>query len=825
MTERRTFFADVLLPLSVEGYFTYRIPHEMVEEVAPGKRVVVQFGRQKIYTALVRRVHENIPQGYTPKYILAVIDPHPLIQEEHFRFWEWLASYYMCTAGEVMNAALPAALRLASETRIVLNPSFNRDYNQLSEKEALVAEACELHNEITLNEAGRISGLANPIALVKRLIDKGVVLIYEELENRFTPREVTMLSISPEFQNEHKLNAVFNHLEKKAPRQSDALMVFLSLTGGEGSISRSKLTKALKGNSAGLEGLLKKNILQAEKRIISRFEDEVQEEPSTVNLSPLQEETLVNIHKQLEEKQTLLLHGVTSSGKTEIYIRLMQEVVASGGQVLYLLPEIALTGQIIRRLKKYFGEKVGVYHSRYNERERAEVWNRVSAQPLFDFERFSIVAGARSALFLPFSQLRLIIVDEEHDSSFYQMSPAPRYHARDAAIYLAHLTGARVILGSATPSLESYNNAQNGKYGFVALKTRFGDIQLPKIELINLATERKENRLKSIFSERLLQLTTEALNNNEQVIMFQNRRGYAPRIECNKCYWIPSCRHCDVSMVYHLSSNLLKCHYCGYSTPVPSECPVCHNTGLQMKSFGTERIEDELAIFFPEAHIARLDLDAVKNKNAHDHIIRQFEDREIDILVGTQMVTKGLDFDHVSVVGILHADSLLAHPDFRAFERAYQLMAQVSGRAGRRNKQGTVIIQANNPEHPAIRYVVDNDYEGMYMHQMNERRKYNYPPYSRLILIEMKHPEKEIVEKASEELGKLLKTELKDKVLGPEAPPVSRIRGQYIRQIMLKLDKSGNMAQIKTFIKETLKGVMKNKAYARVQTTLFVDPA
>lgn len=499
MNERRTFFADVLLPLAVEGYFTYRIPHEMAEEVEVGKRVVVQFGRQKIYTALVRRIHENIPEGYTPKYVLAVVDPFPLVQELHFRFWEWMAAYYMCTPGEVMNAALPAALRLASETRIVLNPSYNRDYNQLSDKEALVAEACELHNEITLTEAGRISGLANPVNLVKRLIDKGVVLVHEELENRYAPREVTLLSLHPDFKREKKLHELFDKLEKKAPRQSEALMVFLSLTAGEQSLSKQRLTKALRGNAAGIDALLKKNILIAEKRFISRFEGEWDKEIETVKLTFRQVEVYQSIIHQLKEKQTVLLHGVTSSGKTEIYIRLMREFTEAGGQVLYLLPEIALTAQIIRRLRKYFGQKVGVYHSRYNEKERAEVWNRVSDNPLFGLENYSIVAGARSALFLPFSRLSLIIVDEEHDSSYYQSHPAPRYQARDAAIYLASQCGAKVVLGSATPSLESYSNARSGKFGFTALMNRFGDILMPKIEIINLALERKENRLKSIF--------------------------------------------------------------------------------------------------------------------------------------------------------------------------------------------------------------------------------------------------------------------------------------------------------------------------------------
>ena len=824
LMERVTYFADVAIPLAVEGYFTYRVPHDLAGRVKPGIRVVVQFGKKKIYTGLVRKVHTEVPSGYTPKYILSLLDPDPMITEIHFRFWEWIADYYMCSVGEVMSAALPAAFKLASETRLALHPGFRHETTRLSDKEFLVAEACELHTRITLAEVSAIVEMASVVPLIKSLIEKEVVVLEEELEERYKPRTVVYIRLNPEWNSDDRLNALFDTLEKKAPRQSEALMMYLSLSPGREEIARPKILAALNQNASGLEGLLKKSILIAREKVVSRLGELYEGPLLKVSLSPAQEEAFQAIRSHFENLPAVLLHGITSSGKTEIYIRLIEETLRNGGQILYLLPEIALTAQIINRLRRYFGEEIAVYHSKFNENERAEVWNRVSGHPLYHLKRFNLVVGARSALFLPFENLRLIIVDEEHDPSFRQAQPAPRYQARDAALFLAALTGAKTLLGTATPSLESYYNAQTGKFGWVTLNQRYGEVKLPQICIADIGEEHREKRMKSMFSELLLDEIGMAVQKGGQVILFQNRRGYAPRLECGKCHWIPQCRNCDVSLVYHKEFHQLKCHYCGWSSPVPSACPVCNHTGILMKSFGTEKIEDELSIFFPDAKVARLDLDAIRTRNAHIDLIRKFEDKEIDILVGTQMVTKGLDFGNVSLVGILNADSMLAFPDFRAFERGFQLMAQVSGRAGRKHPQGKVIIQTSNPLHPAIQFVTQNDYEGMYQSQIRERSRYHYPPFCRLVMIECKHTEAEVLGKATQILAGWLRKELKDKVLGPEPPLIPRIRGLYILQLLVKLERDQHLGKQKRFIRSCAEKLLQEKAFRQLRIQFHVDP-
>lgn len=822
--ERITYFADVLLPVAVEGYFTYRVPNDQAGSVKPGYRVVVQFGKQKVYTGLVRRVHTTIPVGYTPKYILSVLDPAPLIEESHFVFWEWMAAYYVCTVGEVMNAALPAAFKLASETRIALHPGFNGDYSSLNDKEMLVAEACEIQKQITLADVARIVETVKIIPLIKSLIDKQVVVPEEELNDRYQPKKTTYLSLHPDYRDDDALNRLFDVIEKKAPRQSDALMLFISLTANQPEIARSRLLAAFQAGASAIDSLIKKNILIATERTTSRYGELYAGPLKQVSLSASQEEAYKEISRLHNEKQVVLLHGVTSSGKTEIYIRLIREVLDQEGQVLYLLPEIALTGQIINRLRQYFGDGVAVYHSRHNDKERAEIWNRVSTHPLYGLRKINLVVGARSGLFLPFSNLRLIIVDEEHDTSFRQANPAPRYNARDSAIYLASLTGAKIILGTATPSIESYANAKSGKYGLVQITSRFGEAEMPVIKVADMKAGSGGNPKKSMFTDELLEGIGAALNDRSQVILFQNRRGYAPRLECDKCQWVPVCRNCDISLVYHKNLNQLKCHYCGWSVQIPPACPVCRHTGLQMKSFGTEKVEDELGIFFPQARIARLDLDAIRAKNAHLDIIRRFEERDIDILVGTQMVTKGLDFAHVSLVGVLNADHMLAWPDFRAFERSYQLMAQVSGRAGRSKTRGNVIIQTRNPDHPAIQFVIKHDYEGMFNQQLNERQRYHYPPYSRLILIELKHADAEVVKAAAQAMGKNLRNAWPQNVLGPEQPLVSRIRGLFIRQILIKFARPQSLGPGKEFIRQSITAIHETKEYRQVKIAVHVDP-
>lgn len=825
MEERTTYFADILLPLAVEGYFTYRIPNDLVKDIKLGMRVVVQFGKQKFYTGLVRHIHQNIPKDYMPKYVLSIVDPYPLVNEVHFQFWEWIASYYMATVGEVMNVALPSSLKLASETHLALHPDFDKDYNSLSDKEMMVAEACEIQKKITLADVARITDMSSVVGLVKKLIDKKVIILEEELQNRFQPKTRVYLSLHPDYKdNDEKLNKIFNELEKRAPRQSEALLMFLSMTHDKVEVSRNSLQAMANIGPSPIDGLIKKGILVSKEHVVSRLGELHKGETQEVSLTPLQHGVYESIRKQWSEKPTVLLHGITSSGKTEIYIKLATEVIQQGGQVLYLLPEIALTAQIVNRLRRFFGEDVAVYHSKFNENERAEIWNRVTENSLYDLKPFKLVVGTRSALFLPFSNLKLIIVDEEHDASFRQAQPAPRYNARDAAIYLAGLYQAHTILGSATPSLESYFNAQSGKYGFAQILTRYSDIMLPEIIVADLREEKNKGASKSLFSQTLLKLISEALSQKEQVILFQNRRGYAPRIECDKCNWIPLCKNCDVSMVYHKEYHQLRCHYCGYSAPLPSECPVCHNTALFLRGFGTEKIEDELSIYYPNARIARFDLDSVRNKNAHVDLLQRFEDRDIDILVGTQMVTKGLDFDHVSLVGILNADNMLAYPDFRAFERGYQLMAQVAGRAGRKNKRGKVVIQTYNPQHPAIQFVVENDYAGMAKQQLSERAHYHYPPFTRLIMIELKHADQKNLFEGANYLARLLRVELGKKVLGPEQPVISRVKGLFIYHILIKLDRNHLLNTYKEFIHRTARQFQNEKEFRRIIVQLHVDP-
>jgi primosomal protein N' (replication factor Y) len=748
-----------------------------------------------------------------------------MIDELQFSFWEWMASYYMCTYGEVMNAALPSALKLASESRIVKHPDFMGDYSGLNEREQLIAEAVEIQKVITLTDAARIIDQVKVIPLIKTLIDKKVVLLEEELEERYRPKIETIVELGPDYQNEANLHALFELLEKKAPRQSDVLMAYLSLLGRKKLITKTLLLKEAKAASAVLDAMIKKAYFLASEKVVSRF-GELDDVPMPeITLSDEQDLALSSIRQQFLLKQVILLHGVTSSGKTEVYIRLIQEVVARGGQVLYLLPEIALTTQIVSRLRKYFGNACAVFHSKFNEQERTEIWKRVALSSSDELSGFNLVLGARSSVFLPFTNLQLIIVDEEHDASFKQYDPAPRYNARDSAVYLAHLCNAKVLLGSATPSVESMYNARAGKYGLAHLKIRHGGMLMPRIVVADVREEQRNRTMKSHFTSVLFQHIQTALANREQVILFQNRRGYAPRLECSKCNWIPECKNCDVTLVYHKNINQLKCHYCGYGMPIPHQCPVCANPLLEMKGFGTEKVEDELAVLFPDAAIARMDLDSTRSKTGHQQLITDFEEQKTQILVGTQMVTKGLDFDNVSVVGILNADNMISFPDFRAFERSYQMMAQVSGRAGRKNKQGIVIVQTSRIDHPVIRYVVYNDYDAMFTDQLNERNNYRYPPFVRLTLFNVKHRDYQLTNQAADTLANELKILFPKGVLGPEFPLVSRIKGLFIKQVVLKLERAYNLPQAKEQIKQVIQAIHKTEIFKQVRIVVDVDPS
>ena len=829
-----TYFADVILPLHIHGTYTYRVPQEYNDAIRVGQRVVVQFGPKRLYSAVVRRIHEQAPH-YRVKYIMAILDAEPLVSESLFRFWEWIADYYMCYVGDVMAIALPSAFRLASESSVCIHPDFSGELSNLTDNEMRVVRLLTDHPVMTVDDISRAIGVQKMMPLLNTMIEREIIVMDEELRERFTPRKSAYIALAEDYAEQARLKALFDSLEKKksTQKQVDLLLKFMQMSQmGKQSVPRRQLLNTTDGqpvSESALKTLIRNGVLRQEEKTESRLEEaDAVLSPESIQLNDEQQaafDYLCNC-----EKPVSLLHGVTSSGKTEVYIKLIHEVIKQGKQVLFLLPEIALTAQIINRLRKYFGNRVGVYHSRFSSSQRAEVWS--GTMEADEGRRLQVLLGARSALFLPFRNLGLVIVDEEHDGSFKQHDPAPRYHGRDAAIYLAHLWGAQTVLGSATPSLESYFNAQQGKYGLCEMKKRYGGLRLPEVMCADMKEE--SNRIRREvgaqaagavhFSKFLLDHIQEALDRHEQVILFQNRRGFSLRIECDDCHWTPHCQHCDVSLVYHKATNSMRCHYCGYSIPLPTECPACHGHHLTMKGFGTERIEDDLSILFPDAKVARMDLDSTAQKNRYMEIINDFQDRRIDILVGTQMVTKGLDFDNVSVVGIVSADNLIYFPDFRAFERAFQQMTQVSGRAGRHGHQGKVIIQTYNPYHQAIRNVIDNDYQEMYRSQINERRVFRYPPFYRLIDITLKHRESETLNDAAARYAAGLREVFGTRVIGPEYPSVSRIRGLYIKKIMLRFERSEAIAEAKKIILDLADRLKTDKRLSSLQIHFDVDP-
>lgn len=831
--ERETWFADVLLPLPLPGTFTYRVPFELNGTLQKGCRVVVQFGRQKFYTALVYRLHQVAPSTPQVKYILAVVDDRPIVNEKQFALWEWIASYYLCKPGEVMNAALPTALKLASESRVVLNPETEIIPEQLNEKERILAESLAYRKVLTVSEAADIVEQKKIIPLLKTMIEKGIIVLEEELRERFKPRVEVCIRFTEKFRDdEFAIRELMNGLDKKAPKQCDLVMCYYQLLHRPGVkphyITRAELLNASKTTAAQCQTLVKKGVFETYEMVTSRLgQYDATATVASINFSDAQQKAWEAVTAGLESRQVTLLNGVTSSGKTELYIRLIDQVLSQGKQVLFLLPEIALTTQIINRLRKYFGDQVGVYHSRYNENERVEIWNRVLAwKPETDQNpgKYSIILGARSALFLPFKDLGLIIVDEEHDPSYKQTDPAPRYNARDAAVILAGIHEAKVLLGSATPAIESYYNARTQKYALAELSTRFGEMPMPEIQCVDIRAEARNKRMRSHFSQSLLDAIGKALEKKEQVILFQNRRGFSLRVECNVCHWVPGCKNCDVSLIYHKHNHMLRCHYCGYSFQPPESCPECGNTSIIMHGFGTEKVEEELAIFFPGARIARMDLDTTRSKNSYQQIITDFEERKIDILVGTQMVTKGLDFENVGLAGILNADHLINFPDFRSFERSFQLMEQVSGRAGRKNHHGKVIIQTANPGHPVIQQVISHDYLGHYLQQIAERSKFNYPPYYRLVRITLKHRDQAILDKAARELAARFRDAGTGIVLGPEYPLVSRIKGLYLKNIILKFDRGPKGKADKGKILPLVEMLNKQSEFRQVLVIADVDP-
>ena len=828
----QTFFVDVILPLPVEARFTYRVPQALNGQIAFGMRVIVPFGNNKLYAAVVERVHEEAPKQFSTKYVLDVIDERPVVSEAQYRLWQWISAYYMCTVGEVMAAALPSALRLASETKVKIHPEFDGDVTVLTPYEMNVMELL-LHREtMTVAEVGKSLQVAKVMPIIKSLVDKHAVITDEEIRNPYKPKKEMVVRLASPYDQEPAFMELLDRLNAKSSTatQADTLLAFMMLTREgnryhfDAAIPKSTLVHSEKINPSSLQTLLKKGILKSEEHVISRLVDISAENAAEVQLSVPQDNAYQQIKHSFGQFSVTLLHGVTGSGKTEIYIKLIDEVLKQGKQVLYLLPEIALTSQIVNRLRKYFGEKVGVYHSRFNEYERVEIWDRVlNGGEQDDSAKYQLILGARSALLLPYKNLGLIIVDEEHDSSYKQVDPAPRYHARDAAVMLGQIHGAKVLLGTATPSVETYFNVQLHKFGLVELMQRYADSHLPDIYTVNMNLATKRHEVQGLFSHFLIEQMAMALERKEQIILFQNRRGYAVRMICHTCESMPKCQYCDVTLTYHKKTNLLKCHYCGYAIEVPRECPTCHSTDIEMKGFGTEQVEDTLADIFPEARIARMDMDTTRSKNAYQQIITDFEQHKTDILVGTQMVTKGLDFDRVSVVGILNADALISFPDFRAFERAFQLLSQVSGRAGRKEVPGKVVIQTYQPNHPALKYVETNDFAAMYHSQIEERLRFHLPPATRMVKITLKHPEEQTVLAAAMQLQGLLRGAFAGSVMGPAAPLVARIQNYFLQDFWLKLPRDHSLSSKKQLLAEILRQFKQLPDFKKVRCVINVD--
>ena len=813
------YFIDAILPIPLKQTFTYSVNKDEAAFLKQGMRVAIPFGKSKVYTGIVYQVHDQPPVGYETKSIDHILDENPIITPLQLKHWEWLAAYYMCSLGEVIKAALPSAFLLESETIIKLSSRNFQDEESLSDDEFVLYEALQHQSSLHINDARAILDRKNIVSIIQKLLDKNIIEVEETVYEQYVPKMKRYIKLDPKYTSEEKLRELLDSLTR-AHKQREVLMhLFMLNTKTKKPISSTALQKKSEASAATLKALIDKGILEEyyvqQDRV--EFSGEASSEIKTLNEAQIK--AYGEIKSSFETNDTVLLHGVTSSGKTEIYVRLIEEVIASGKQVLYMLPEIALTTQLITRLQKYFGERISVYHSKFSVNERVEVWKNV----LSEKPKSQIIIGARSSLFLPFKNLGLIIVDEEHEPSFKQYSPAPRYNARDSAIVLANLHKAKLLMGSATPSLESYHNAKTGKFGLVTLKKRFGNVLMPDIELVDIKEKTRKKQMTGHFSDRLLEEMQEVLKNDEQVILFQNRRGFSPVVECTTCGISPQCPNCDVSLTFHQYKNQLRCHYCGYHMAMMKSCIACGSETLDTKGFGTEQIETELKTLFPNSKVARMDQDTTKGKHAYSKLIEAFENEEIDILVGTQMLAKGLDFRNISLVGVMNADNLLNFPDFRAHERSFQLLQQVSGRAGRTQKRGKVLIQTYNPYHQILKQVSVNDYEAMYKEQLEERYNYKYPPFYRTIKIVFKDKNLARVQKASVWFGQALELQFKENILGPEPPPVGRIKNKYIMNILVKIPKNQSLEKTKKYIDNVQRSFNSIKEFSSVRVNIDVD--
>ena len=817
-------FADVILPLPLHSCFTYSLPDEWADEVQIGCRVVVPFGRKKYYTAIVRNVHYCAPTEYEVKEVSALLDARPILLPRQFKFWEWLSDYYLCTQGDVYKAALPSGLKLESETIVEYNPDFESDV-RLPEKEQKILDMLSADPEQCVTKLEKETGIKNILSVIKSLLDKEAIFVKEELRRTYKPKTETRVRLTAAARNEHRLHIFFDELQRRAPKQLDLLMKYLELSGYLSGrdikeVSKAELLQRTSATPAVFNGLIDRGVFEVYQQEIGRIDKALLKEVVPVNpLNEHQQRAYHAILENFQSKNVCLLHGITASGKTEVYIHLIEETIRQGKQVLYLLPEIALTAQITERLQRVFGSRLGIYHSKFPDAERVEIWQKQLSEADYD-----IILGIRSSVFLPFRNLGLVIVDEEHENTYKQQDPAPRYHARNAAIVLASMYGAKTLLGTATPSVETWHNATTGKYGLVELKERYKEIQLPEIIPVDIKELHRKKMMNSPFSPLLLQYIREALEQKEQVILFQNRRGFAPMIECNTCGWVPKCKNCDVSLTYHKGLNQLTCHYCGYTYQLPRICPACEGTDLRNRGFGTEKIEDDIKALFPDARVARMDLDTTRTRTAYERIISDFQQGKTDILIGTQMVSKGLDFDHVSIVGILNADTMLNYPDFRAYERAFQLMAQVAGRAGRKNKRGRVVLQTKSIDHPIIPQVIANDYEAMVGGQLAERQMFHYPPYYRLVYVYLKNRNETLLDLMAQTMAAKLRTVFGNRVLGPDKPPVARVQTLFIRKIVLKIETNAPMARARELLVQVQKEMVAEDRFKSLIVYYDVDP-
>ena len=751
-------YADILLPVPLEGFFTYAVPERLREQIAFGMRVLVNFGPKKTYVGIVVRIHDEEPKGYNTKEIIDIADKQPMLLDKQLQLWQWIAEYYLAPIGDIYKAAMPAGLKA---------------------------------------------------------------------EDGYKPKTETYIRLAEKYRTVEALHIAINMLTR-AEKQLAAFLGYLQLSHWDEAehhanieeITREELMNASHSTSTTIGMLVKRGMLETYEKEVGRLNHSGEPHPENIQkLSQAQQDAYNAILFSMMRKNVTLLHGVTSSGKTEIYIHLIQHTLDEGKQVLYLLPEIALTVQIMDRLQKVFGRRLGIYHSRYSDGERVEIWQKQMSNDPYD-----IILGARSAVFLPFQKLGLVIIDEEHETSFKQQDPAPRYHARSAAIVLASMYGAKTLLGTATPSIESYYNAKTGKYGYVSLTQRFEGIELPEFRIVDVKDLQHRKMMTGPFSPMLLAEVRKALEEGKQAILFQNRRGFAPMIECKQCGWVPHCQHCDVSLTLHRNTNQLTCHYCGYTYSIPTKCPNCEGTELRTRGYGTEKIEESIRDIFPEAKVARMDLDTTKTRNAYERIINDFAMGRTNILIGTQMISKGLDFANVSVVGILNADSMLNFPDFRAYEHAFMMMAQVGGRAGRKGKRGLVILQTKSPDLPIVQQVMNNNYEAMYEGVTAERKEFHYPPFYRLVYVYLKHRDDKVVASAAATLAFKLRIWFGERVLGPDKPSVAKVKSLNIRKIMIKLENGIDIQKVRQYLRKAHSDILKDKRFNSLVIYYDVDP-